>query len=129
MFENVNRGTYRVGDKDIFFRSGWERNWAVYLQWQKEQGMIKDWEYEPERFYFIDNSTDPPRALGNGYLPDFKVTRLNDKPYYDELKGYKQGKIKLKRMKKYHPTVEINLIEAKEYNETKKKIGKMLNWI
>jgi hypothetical protein len=129
MFENVFRGTEIIGGKIISYRSGWERNWAIYLQWQKEKGMIKDWEYEPQRFYFIDNTTNPPRALGNGYLPDFKVIKLNGTVYYEELKGYKQGKMKLKRMKKYHPTVEINLIEAKEYLETKKKIGKMLQWI
>lgn len=129
MFENIHRGTEQIGDKTISYRSAWERNWAVYLQWQKEQRMISDWEYEPQRFYFIDYSTNPPRALGNGYLPDFKIIRLNGTHYFDELKGYKQGKIKLKRMKKYHPAEEINLIEAKEYNETKNKIGKMLNWI
>ncbi len=129
MFENIHRGTEQIGGKIISYRSAWERNWCIYLEWQKQQGMIKEWEYEPQRYYFIDNTVNPPRALGNGYLPDFKVIRNDGTFYLEEIKGYKQGKIKIKRMKKYHPKIEINLVEAKEYFETKAKIGKMLKFI
>lgn len=130
MFENIYRGTEVIGGKTIAYRSGWERNWAVYLQWLKEQGEIKDWEHEPQpRYYFIDYKIVPPRALGNGYLPDFKIIRNNGTFYLDELKGYKQGQVKLKRMKKYYPNIEIHLVEMKEYMEIKNKIGKMLNFI
>lgn len=129
MFENVQQGTELIGGKYVSYRSGWERNYAVYLEWLKEQKQIKDWEYEPCRYSFIDNKCNPPRALGNGYLPDFKVIRPNSTWYLVELKGYKQGKLKLKRMKKYYPEIEIELLEYKDYASLKNKVGKMLNFI
>ncbi len=129
MFENIYRGTEEIGGKIVNYRSAWERNYAVYLEWLKEQKQILDWQYEPQRYYFIDNTINPPKAYGNGYLPDFKVIRLNGSFYLVELKGYKQGKMKLKRMKRWHPEIEIELVEYKEYAQLKNKVGKMLGFI
>lgn len=129
MFENVERGWYRIGDKDCYFRSKWEANYALYLQWLKEQQEIKEWEYEPmPRFDFLDFKVNPPRVVGLGYLPDFKVINNDGTWYLVEIKGYSQGLQKLKRMKKYHPTVKIELVDAKEYKVLKNKIGRMLKW-
>lgn len=129
MFENVHRGTYSIGNREIYFRSLWEVNFSLYLEWLKEQGEIKDWEYEPmPRYDFLDFKVNPPRVVGLGYLPDFKVINNDDTFYLVEIKGYAQGLQKLKRMKKYHPTVKIELVESGDYKILKQKVGKMLHF-
>lgn len=133
-FENVQRGTYAVGDREIYFRSKWEVNYALYLQWLKEQGQIKDWIYEPKPRYefityeFSDKNKERPKVLGLGYLPDFKVINNDDTFYLVEVKGYKQGMVKLKRMKKMYPDIRIELIEAGDIKELQNKVGKLLNF-
>jgi len=103
-FENVQRGNYSIGNQEIYFRSKWEANYALYLEWLKEQGEIKDWEYEPTpRYDFIMQENGKPRVLSLGYLPDFKVTNNDGSFYLVEIKGYRQGTLKLKRMAKYYP--------------------------
>jgi hypothetical protein len=111
------------------FRSGWEQNYAYYLEWLKNSGEIKDWVYEPQRYYFIDYKVNPPKPLGNGYLPDFKVINNDDTWYLVEIKGRMQGVNKLKRMKRFYPEIKLELVTAKEYNELKKKVGKICNFI
>jgi Protein of unknown function (DUF1064) len=113
----------------ITFRSGWESNYASYLDWLKEQGQIRDWEYEPTpRYEFIVTEFGRQRALSLGYLPDFKVTNNDGSFYLVEIKGRRQGMRKLKRMKRFYPKIKIELIEQKDYNILKRKVGKMLNW-
>lgn len=122
------RETVWFGEQCYTFRSGWEQNYAYYLDWLERTGEIKDWEYEPERYSFIDLKQSPPKAYGNGYLPDFKVTNNDGTFYLVEIKGRRQGMMKLKRMKRFYPKIKIELIEAKDYNILKRKVGKMLNW-
>ncbi len=128
---DFKRETYDFGEEKIYtFRSGWELNYAFYLDWLKKQGEIKDWEYEPlPRYEFIVKEGKNLRALSLGYLPDFKVVNNDESFYLVEIKGRPQGMRKLQRMKKYHPKVKIELVTAKEYNILKKKVGKMLNFI
>lgn len=128
MFENVKRGTYAIGNKEIYFRSLWEANYALYLEWLKEQGQIHEWEYEPERYYFIFKEGKKLRSLGNGYLPDFRVWETKQKFYLVEIKGYGQGVQKLKRMKKYHPEIRIELVDKTYYGDLKRKLGKVLHF-
>lgn len=129
MWENINRGTEIIGGKTIHYRSNWEKNYGYYLQWLKEIKEIKDWEYEPlPRYEFIVKEGERYRALSLGYLPDFKVVNNDGSFYLVELKGAKQGMMKLKRMKKYYKDVKIELITSKEYSILKKKVGRMLNF-
>ena len=117
---NFNRPTHDFGNgKIITFRSGWECNFAFYLEWMKKKKEIKDWIYEPERYQY----------LGGSYLPDFKIIRNDETWYLAEVKGYKQGVRKLSRMKKYYPEIKIELWDAEAYKELKKKMGKILNFI
>lgn len=125
MFENIHRGEYQIGDKTIYFRSKWEANYALYLEWLKEKGQIKSWEYEPERYDFIGYEGKRPFVVGMGYLPDFRVTNNDGKFYLVELKGFRQGMLRLKRMKKYYPDIKIEIVDTKEYGILKKKIGKI----
>lgn len=126
---NFKRDTYSFSDnREYTFRSGWEANYAHYLEWLKGKKEIQDWEYEPERYKFVKTEGNYKVEFGNGYLPDFKVTRNDGTFYLVEIKGRMQGGRKLQRMKKYYPHIKIELIQAKEYNELKRKIGRMLNW-
>lgn len=129
MYENTNWHGYDFGNGTINFRSGWEINYAFYLEWLKQRGEIKDWEYEPERYHFWRTEGNYKYEIGNGYLPDFRVTNNDGTQYLVEIKGYKQGMMKLKRMAKHYPDIRIELVDAKEYNALKRKLGKMLNFV
>lgn len=129
MWENIQRGSYETSKGLMYFRSKWEANYALYLDWLIKQKVIKDWQYEPmPRYDFIMMENGKPKVMGLGYLPDFKVINNDDSLYLVELKGAKQGMMKLKRMKKYYPDIKIELIEAKDYAILKRKVGRMLNW-
>ena len=123
MFENIQRGEYQVGERLLYFRSKWEANYALYLEWLKEQGEIKDWEYEPQPSFEF-----PIKHGTTRYLPDFKITRSDDTFYLAEVKGFKQGMVKIRRMAKYFPKIKIEVVDSKAYNELKRKVGKMLHW-
>ncbi len=105
-------GWVPVGNKTIHVRSQWESNYAFFLEFQKNHGLIKDWEFEPTTFWFegIKRGT-------RSYLPDFRVIQMDGSEEYHELKGWMnpRSKTKLKRMKKYHPTVKLVLIDAERY--------------
>lgn len=105
---------------DIFFRSRWEANYARFLNLLKDQGKITAWEFEPDTFWF--------EAIKRGirsYTPDFKIWEPSGSFYYVEVKGWNdaKSKTKAKRMKKYHPDVEVRLFGAKAYKELERKLG------
>ena len=97
---------------DLYVRSSWEANYARYLNWLKEIGEIKDWEYEPETFWFhtIKRGT-------RSYTPDFRVTNPDGSIEYHEVKGWmdQRSRTKLARMAKYYPEIPIVLIDAAVY--------------
>ena len=112
----LNKGNkqYKSGKREdlgIYVRSGWEANYARYLNWMKNRGDILAWSYEPDRFEF------PVKRGTRSYTPDFKVIEKNGDIDYHEVKGWltPKGKTRLKRMKKYHPNIKIILITGKEY--------------
>lgn len=113
-------------DIGIFVRSAWEANYARYLNWLVAHGQIKSWEYEPDVFYFegIKRGT-------RSYLPDFKVENNDGSIEYHEVKGWmdKQSQTKLKRMKKYHPSVKVVLVDKPVYNGIAKSVSRLVaNW-
>ena len=116
------------GGKRYTFRSGWEENYAYYLDWLKKIGEIKDWVYEPlPRYEFIVTEGNHQRALSLGYLPDFKVINNDNSFYLVEIKGRRQGMRKIQRMKKFYPKIKIEVVTSKEYREMLKKVGRILN--
>jgi len=123
MFENIQRGEYETSKGTMYFRSKWEANYALYLDWLLKQEQILEWEYEPQPFYEF-----PIKHGTTRYLPDFRVYNNDGSWYLVEIKGYSQGMVKLKRMKKYHPHIKIELVDAKAYNDLKRKLGKVLNF-
>ena len=114
------RSGYREGLG--YFRSAWEANIARYLNLLKNNGTIKDWQYESKRFYF-----DNIKRGTQSYLPDFQVF-FNDRIEWWEVKGYwsKKGKTAVKRFKKYYPEEILKLIERKEYLIIQKEYGETI---
>lgn len=125
--QNVSwkQGHYDINGIDYFFRSKWEANYALYLDWLKQKDEIKKWTYEEDTFWF-----EQIKRGVRSYKPDFKIYN-NDKSYeYHEVKGWMdaRSKTKIKRMAKYYPDTKLILIQEKEYNAIK-KWGKLFGWI
>ena len=117
------QGWATVGGKKHFFRSGWEVEYAQYLEILKKYKKIKEWEYEPITFWF-----EPIKRGTRSYLPDFRITETNGDIVYHEVKGYldSKSKTKLKRMKKYYPEIKLYLIREAQMKEIRSKFGSML---
>lgn len=112
-----------IGGLNEFYRSRWEANYARYLNFLKIRGDIKEWLHESEVFWFL--------KIKRGcvsYLPDFKVINNDDSFEYHEVKGWMdaRSKTKIKRMKKYYPKTKLIVIEKKQYDEIKNKLGKLI---
>lgn len=118
-------GSWKAGWREIdgqrcYFRSRWEANYARYLGFLRTTGNIAKWEHEPETFWF--------EAIKRGcrsYLPDFRVTENDGRVTYHEVKGWMDDRsvTKIKRMRIYHPSVKLIVIEKKGYEEIRKKLG------
>lgn len=110
MFENIQRGNYLVAGKEMYFRSKWEANYALYLEFLKQQKAIKDWHYESKIFEF------PVKHGTTRYMPDFQVEEKDGSLRYVEVKGYLTSKAKtqIRRMAKYFPNVKLDLVKSEE---------------
>jgi hypothetical protein len=117
------QGWREINGRRIFFRSRWEFNYACYLEWLRVQNQIVAWEHEPQTFWF-----EKIKRGVRSYLPDFRITEREDRIYYIEVKGWMddRSKTKLKRMKKYHPTVELRLVDSKSYRALAKRVAKFV---
>jgi hypothetical protein len=124
----VRRGTWLAGWREIggkrnYYRSRWEANYARYLEWLRLQGRIRDWQHEPETFWF--------EAIKRGvrsYKPDFRVWEIDGSTFLHEVKGWMDARSKttLKRMAKYYPNESIVIVRERQYNEIARKIGPMI---
>jgi hypothetical protein len=105
----VWKGWVEIGGKRFYAKSKWERRYALYLQFLKEHNEIKDWSYEPKDFWF-----DKIKRGVRSYKPDFLVIHNNGREEYVEVKGFfdAKSKTKIKRMRIYHPTVQIRLVSS-----------------
>ncbi len=105
-FKN-QRVTATIGGKTCNFRSKLEYRWALYLQWQVEQGLIKDWWYEQTTFRFTDE-----KAGALKYLIDFDIRNLDNTFHYEECKGYlsTRDRSKFRKVAKYYPDTIIDLV-------------------
>lgn len=113
-------GWAEIGGKKHYFRSSWEKNYALYLEWLRQSGHIKDWQFEPETFWF--------HAIKRGvrsYLPDFRVVEANGDTSFHEVKGWMDPKsaTKIKRMAKYYPHIRLLVIDKAQYASIRKKIA------
>lgn len=108
---NFNAGWKKIGHKEIYFRSQWEMRYAQFLQWQLENKLIKDWQYEPKTFWF-----EQIKRGVRSYKPDFYVVANDDTHFWVEVKGYmdKKSKTKISRFRRYYPE-EILQVVGKEW--------------
>lgn len=111
---------HEIGGKRKYFRSKWESNYARYLEWLKQVKEIKEWEHEPETFWF-----DKIKRGTCSYLPDFRVTEKNGAVVYHEVKGWMddRSKTKIRRMKKYYPKIKLIVIDSKKYKELSRQVS------
>ena len=115
--------TYNAGPRKdlggIFFRSGWEANYARYLNLLKRMGVVESWAFEPTTFWFYHIK----RGV-RSYLPDFCVKYKGDpKHVYVEIKGYMDARsaTKIARFRRYYPELKLEVIGAKEYSSLRRK--------
>lgn len=104
------------------FRSSWEANYALYLEWLKENQQIKGWKYEDKEFEF------PVKRGNRFYKCDFHIFENDGRESFHEIKGYmdRDSAVKLNRMKKYFPEVNLILIDAKQYQALTKQMKPIL---
>ena len=124
MYEHIQRGEYLIGKRGVmYFRSKWEANYALYLEFLKGQGEIQDWHYESKMFDF-----PIPHGVTR-YMPDFEVVEKDGSITYREVKGYldSRSKTKLKRMAKYYPKVKL-IVEGAEQMRVLNKYKKLLGF-
>lgn len=99
-----------IGGKKNYYRSKWEWQYALYLQFIKEQGLILEWLHEPHTFWF-----DKIKRGVRSYKPDFKITEPDGTHYWAEVKGFMDSKshTKLSRFKRYYPKEKMVVIDHK----------------
>ncbi len=122
-YSNVKPVKALVGGKLYFFRSKWERDFALLLQWFLGAGWIKSWRYEPKRFHF----PVPKRNKSRAYVPDFEVTLNNGKVLYYEVKGrmHPLSGAHLENMERFYPKVLLIEIREKEMQKVWKFLQKL----
>ncbi len=104
-----------VGKQKRYFRSRWEHNFACYLEWLRtNQKTVKWWKHEPKTFWF--------KKIQRGcrsYKPDFQVKFSNGLTSWYEVKGWMDPKsvTKIRRMNKYHPEIELNVIDKQWFKD------------
>lgn len=123
--ENAHQSKHawiEIGGQRYYMKSKWERNYARYLQWLKDNKEIRRWEYEPRRFDF------PIKRGSNSYLPDFRVTEKDSQQYWIEIKGYmaQKDRVKLRRFMKYFPEEKIMLIDQDQYRKLSRELKNLI---
>jgi len=132
---HINRGSKNSKwvtfgeEKRYYLRSKYEIKYAAYLEYLKTTENIKDWEYEPDTFWF-----ESIKRGVRSYKPDFKIIYYNDTILYVEVKGYWDSKslTKIKRFKKYYPDKKILTVDSaffSKHNEFLNSIIKKLTGI
>ena len=118
-------GTYNINGREIYFRSLWEANYALYLDFLAAQKQIKAWQFESKTFWF-----EAIRRGVRSYKPDFEVENLDGTIEFHEVKGWMdaKSKTKLKRMAKYHPDVKMIVVAGKQYKEITQKLSGVIKF-
>ncbi len=104
---NNQRVSITIGGQHCHFRSKFEYNWALYLQFLKDRAKILYWEYEPKIFYFEGERRAPVQ-----YTPDFALFDSLGHAVWQECKGHHDGptNTKLRLMAKHYPDEVMELV-------------------
>lgn len=96
------------------FRSTWEYNYALYLQYLTKLGVLKEWGYEA---MFLRYKV-PKHYKIKGYLTDFTFKKTGeDKTIFVEIKGRMDSRSRfiLQGLSKHHPNVNVFVIRQQQY--------------
>src|SRR5512146_3171839 len=106
-----------------YFRSMWEANWARYLNFLVQHRAIREWQYEPDTFWF-----DRIKRGTRSYTPDFRVTENDGQVIYHEIKGWldRESRTKLSRMAIYHPSVRVQVIDKHAYRRAARSLSRLI---
>lgn len=112
-------------DLGMYFRSGWEANYARYLNFLISQGQIQSWKYESKCFRF--------EGIKRGvlsYTPDFEVTLSDGSIEWHEVKGRMddKSKVRIKRFAQFYPDEKFVLIDADQYKAISEFKRLIPNW-
>jgi len=109
----------KIGEKEKFYRSKWEANYARYLEYSLNKKWIKGWEHEPKTFWF-----EKIKRGTRSYLPDFQIFNNDGSYHWVEVKGWMddRSKTKIKRFKKYFPNEKLIIIDGKWFKENNCKM-------
>jgi hypothetical protein len=118
-------GWRTIGGKKCYFRSLSESNYARFLEWQRKLGCIKDWEHEPQTFWF-----EGIRRGCVSYLPDFKIICNDDTHFWVEVKGYMDPKsqTKIRRFRKYFPKEELQIVDMNWFKKNGHLSKVIMGW-
>lgn len=108
------QGVRLIDGVEYRFRSSWENNYARYLNQLVKESKIKKWEYEKDRFYL--------KKINKTYIPDFKITNMNNSLEYHEVKGWQEETfiLKMNEFVKLFPNNKFVLINKKWFMDNKK---------
>ena len=117
-YGNIARGWFDINGRKMFFRSKWEANYALYLDFLVNKKKIAKWEYESDVFVF-----EKIKFGTRSYRPDFKIYNTDSTIEYHEIKGWmdKKSATQIKRMRKYFPDIYLRVIMAAEYLKLSKQ--------
>ncbi len=103
----------------VYYRSRWEFNISLWLDFLKHRGEVMDWTYEEKEFAF------PVKRGTRFYKPDFHVIEPNEVEYFIEVKGFLDRKsvTQLARMERYYPKVTVLIMDEKRYLEIEAEFG------
>jgi len=123
---NNRRVTATVGGQECHFRSAFEYQWALYLQFLRDKKQIMWWAYEPKVFDFTQfgYTTGPYK-----YRPDFLICENDKTKVYQECKGYHDGATnrKFQRTAKHYPDVVMELVLQRIPKKKSKGANRRLN--
>lgn len=116
------QGWVELGERRFFARSRWEANYGRYLEWLRTNGDIADWQYEPAIYEF------PLKRGVTSNKPDFGVTENNGNYVLHEVKGWMdpKSKTRIKRMKKYYPSVTMIIIDQRHISSIATQLGAVI---
>lgn len=112
-----------AGGQRFYARSGWEANYAYYLEFLRTKGYIQAWKHEPKVYRFPGVTRGRVSAK-----PDFLVIENSGEEVLHEVKGYMddRSRVILKRMKKYYPELKLILIDRDQYASIRTKLGRVI---
>ncbi len=89
----------------------------------RKNASLTKWEHEKETFWF-----EKIRRGCRSYLPDFRITHMDGKVEYHEVKGWMdaRSKTKIKRMAKYYPHIKLRVIDGSWFKQNARNLKGMI---